>query len=160
MRITPANSTAEPTSQALARAIATARQQPVLLAATQEILAAAQAALDALNPHCQACGACCDFRAAGHRLYVTTAELALLAEEPPSHIEPLKCPYLHGRQCTARTQRSLGCRVFFCPAASQSPTEAIYETHHRALKALHHRFDLPYFYVELTAGLTIYIDSL
>jgi hypothetical protein len=160
VRTTPANSQAEPTSQALARAIAAARQNPALLADAQEILLAAQADIDARNPHCRACGACCDFRTAGHRLYVTTAELALLAQDPPSRVEPLRCPYLQGHDCTARARRSLGCRVYFCQAASQSPPEDLYEIHHQAFKALHEHFDLPYFYVELTAGLTIYIDSL
>jgi Fe-S-cluster containining protein len=127
----------------------------------REVLAAAEADVDVLDPHCRACGQCCDFQAAGHRLYVSTAELALLvsgdARQPD---QPLRCPYQQGSACTARENRPLGCRVFFCDAALAASTQAVYERHHAELRQLHEAFGLPYFYVELTAGLSIYTHGL
>jgi Fe-S-cluster containining protein len=122
-----------------------------------------------MHPNCRACGRCCDFHTAGHRLFVMTAELTLLvapaslaraACAPLPPVEPLKCPFQVKGRCAARGSRPLGCRVYYCAEALASPTDDVYERFHAEFQTLHSRFDLPYFYVELTAGLTIYRNSL
>jgi hypothetical protein len=105
---------------------------------------------------CRACGKCCKFDLTGDRLYVSTGELALLCKVPPPKpglVRVLRCPYQVGRRCTARDRRPLGCRTFLCQKSSAPPRQEIYETHHRAIRRLHRRCNLPYRYVELTAAL-------
>jgi len=110
---------------------------------------------------CAACGTCCDFMRAGHRLYVSTAELALLASvrpAEPSPREPLRCPYQIAGACTARQRRPLGCRVHFCTPPAEQWCQEIYERYHHAIGALHETHSIPYRYVELTAALTELLD--
>lgn len=142
----------------LARAIAHALSDREILQATRNLLTDAQKEIDRLGIHCKACGTCCNFQAAGHRLYVTTAELALLAKTSTPPVAPLKCPFLHDSQCHARERRALGCRTFYCEGGSAAPL-AIYETWHERLRSLHETRGVQYFYVEMTAGLTIYKNN-
>ncbi len=111
--------------------------------------------LDALDLVCLGGGTCCRFDLAGHRLYVTTLELALLTTrwpKPPASNRPMRCPYQHLGRCTARAARPLGCRIHFCRAPSDA-LEAIYARAHRAVAAIHERHALPYAYRELTGAL-------
>ncbi|MCD4825221.1 MAG: YkgJ family cysteine cluster protein [Phycisphaerae bacterium] len=119
-----------------------------------EILHQGDLALAEYRPACRGCGICCDFAKMDHRLYVSTGELALLtrAGESATPAE-LRCPYQAGANCTAREFRPLGCRMFFCDANLTDTHEAIYEKFHGEIRLLHHRFDIEYFYVELTAAL-------
>jgi hypothetical protein len=127
-----------------------------LARANRDFLDALQSLLDEAtptdHPPCEACGQCCDFASAGHRLYLSTGEFALLAEPPIPAVQPLRCPFLVDRHCTRRTTRSLGCRQFFC-RADPPESAARYEIHHKALQDLHRRHAIPYHYRELTAGL-------
>jgi hypothetical protein len=141
----------------LIRGVAATLAEPAALEHAREMLAAAEADVGLLAPHCRACGRCCDFDAAGHRLYVSTAELALLvADDAREPGETLRCPYQQGSACTVRENRPLGCRVFFCDAALAASMRAVYERHHAGFRQLHEALSVPYFYVELTAGLSIY----
>lgn len=103
---------------------------------------------------CMACGACCRFATAGHRLLVSSAELALLTESPPAGParESLRCAYQRDDLCTAGPRRPLGCRVYFC-TADDAGIGLRYETHHRRIRHLHEERRLRYVYVELTAAL-------
>ena len=102
---------------------------------------------------CLGCGCCCRFALAGHRLYVSTAELAVLLSVPPARTAgPLECPYQQGPACHARSRRPLGCRTFFC-RASEADTADLYEAAHAQIRRLHEALGVPYFYRELTAAI-------
>ena len=104
---------------------------------------------------CDACGRCCRFDEAPHRLYVSTGELAILTRCPPPNVPAaLRCAYQVGPACHARDARPLGCRVYFCRQNDSSLGEALYERQHHRIRGLHDRFALPYRYVELTAALS------
>ena len=136
-------------------AVESARQAPAFLAELESLLAEAQRQVDALSPTCGACGHCCDFARADHRLYVTAGELALVMQTPGGQgVPPLHCAFQVEGACIARAYRPLGCRMFFCDETTALAREAIYESHHRAIAALHLRYTIPYRYVELTAALT------
>ena len=108
---------------------------------------------------CLGGGACCRFDLAGHRLYVSTGELALLVSQggadglEPGRSVRLRCPYQYGPRCRARAVRPLGCRVYFCRPVCPEHARARYEKYHRLIRLLHHRHRLPYRYVELTSAL-------
>ena len=122
--------------------------------ALAELYARLEAEVAEAGASCEACGQCCNFQKAGHRLYVSTAELALLAATgPEGPCEPLRCPYQIAGACTARHRRPLGCRVHFCRPPSDQWCEQIYERYHHAIGALHETHGIPYRYVELTAAL-------
>jgi len=127
-----------------------------------ELYARLDAEIASAGANCEACGQCCDFQRAGHRLYVSTAELALLAGVRPTAAAspaPLRCPYRIDGACTARARRPLGCRVHFCTPPSEQWCEQIYERYHHAIGALHEEYDIPYRYVELTAAIAELLDG-
>ncbi len=115
---------------------------------------------------CAACGACCDFPAYDHRLYVTPPELLYLAHniERARHASSLhhlarmttgRCPYQENGKCSVHAHRFSGCRIFCCKgdAGFQSDlSEAVV----RRLKDLCKRFEIPYHYVELGAALAAF----
>ncbi len=143
--------------QELAHAVAQACGAPEFLRELEGLLARAEQQVDALSPACRACGGCCDFARAGHRLYATTGEIALLiarSPQPAGEVLPLHCAYQIGGACTARSGRPLGCRMFFCDEKTTLQREEIYEWHHHAIAALHQRCEISYQYAELTTFLT------
>ena len=130
--------------------------------ALAELYARLDAEIAAAGASCDACGNCCDFQRAGHRLYVSTAELARLASVRPAArgtCTPLHCPYHLADACTARNRRPLGCRVHFCRPPAPQWCEQIYERYHRDIRALHEARGIPYRYVELTAALARLFDA-
>jgi len=107
---------------------------------------------------CLGGGACCRFDLFDHRLYVTLGELALLSRTKPkypSRIELNRCPYQQGPRCTARGNRPLGCRVFFCREQPGAGYNELYEEAHRRIRRLHESFNMPYSYMELISALKI-----
>lgn len=116
----------------------------------------ADAAVAATGAACLGGGACCKFDLAAHRLFVTTAELALLSMRPPPRLERCgrrRCPYQRGPRCTARRRRPLGCRTYFCDASRAETLRKIHETFHGEVRRLHRRRGIPYVYLELTAAI-------
>ena len=138
----------------LAEAVAQCRANGHFLAALTEIYAACDAAVSAAALACRACGECCRFDRAEHRLYASAGELAALAQTPVPRApcRPLRCPYQVADACTARADRPLGCRVFFCGPAAAAATRDLYEQFHTRIRRLHDEHGLPYAYVELTAA--------
>lgn len=152
----PANSAPAEAQGALAADLALCRRDRRLLVRLREIYDRLQAETDHACPQCRACGMCCHFDRAGHRLMLTTGELALLAASRPPHghaTGPLRCGYQVGSDCSARDRRPLGCRVFFCCPESQPWSTEAYERHHHDIRAAHDELRLPYRYIELTAAL-------
>jgi len=113
-----------------------------------------QTEIDRRRPICQVSGRCCRFEEFGHRLYVTTAELATftaeLADTTPAGGEPVAggCPFQTGKICRVHTIRPMGCRIFFCDASATDWQQALYEQFHARLKKLHEDLSIPYGYME------------
>ncbi len=137
----------------LLAAISRARSKPECLRELQDLLAEAERDVVALGLTCGGCGECCDFATAEHRLYASTAEIALLvsAGTPPETAE-LRCGYQQEGLCVGRAVRPLGCRMYFCNEGDLR-YQTIYERTHERIGELHQTAKIPYFYVELTAAL-------
>jgi hypothetical protein len=105
------------------------------------------------NLVCRACGDCCIFEQAEHRLYASTGELTLLTSVPPPQPPAiLRCAYQRNSVCSARDRRPLGCRIYFCEDTASLFIKTCYEEYHREIGLLHNRHDVPYRYVEVTEG--------
>jgi Fe-S-cluster containining protein len=123
--------------------------------AVLRVYADLQRQIDARQPLCSASGRCCHFDRYGHRLYVTTMELATFVHELnasgatiPAAADPATCPLQVNRLCSVHPIRPFGCRIFFCdPTATEWQNEQ-YERFHARLKRLHDDLNVPYFYVE------------
>jgi Fe-S-cluster containining protein len=103
------------------------------------------------KPRCVASGKCCRFEAYGHRLYVTTMELAAFAatvQPAAGSWDGTGCPYQVDGLCSVHPIRPFGCRIFFCdPTATQWQNDH-YEIFHNRFKSEHERLGIPYRYVE------------
>lgn len=120
--------------------------------------------IDQRRPRCDVSGRCCHFDAYGHRLYITTAELATFlddfatpagpAEAPQSarallpQLTPPSCPLLAGGLCSVHAIRPFGCRIYFCDPTATDWMHATYDRYHARLRDLHDRHHLEYRYVE------------
>jgi Fe-S-cluster containining protein len=108
---------------------------------------------------CQACGACCDFPAYDHRLFVTPPELAYLAAK--LGVQKLRtmttgrCPYQQGTACTVHEHRFATCRIFCCKGDPDFQSEGSEEALRR-LKTLCEEFRVPYRYRDLGAALAAF----
>lgn len=115
-----------------------------------------------LAGQCDACGWCCDFEAADHRLFVTTVELMYLAAHSgASGVKPMqtgRCPYQTAAQCGIYEHRFTGCRIFCCKADKDFQA-ALSESALRRLKSICTRYGIPYRYGNLAAGLSSLIND-
>src|SRR5215203_2587433 len=94
------------------------------------IYAAADAAVAAAAPRCDASGRCCRFTEYGHTLFLSHFEAEILLESAPPYTTPVTrdgCPFQVDNLCTARDARPLGCRIYFCDPAYQDTGNAITE---------------------------------
>lgn len=114
-------------------------------------------AVDAeIDPHQSLCvlrGVCCDFRKAGHQLYVTDLETRYALEQRARAGEPDHsaegeglCPYWQGGRCLAREARPLGCRTYFCDPSWRERGESIHERYHEQLQEICREEGIPYQY--------------
>lgn len=105
---------------------------------------------------CNACGACCDFPAYDHRLFVTPPELIYLAAKlDVNRLEPMptgRCPYQQDNRCTIHEHRFAGCRIFHCRGDSAFQGD-LSEEMLRRLKVLCEQFQIPYRYQDLPSAL-------
>ncbi|HEV2292788.1 MAG TPA: hypothetical protein VGR35_02980 [Tepidisphaeraceae bacterium] len=139
-----------------------------------------QREIDARHPICSVSGKCCRFEEYGHRLYVSTLELAAFVAgldeaqdegatgkgEPrqsrslsplilqPSSLSP-GCPFQIDNLCSVHAIRPFGCRMFFCDATATQWQNERYEQFHAALKRLHGQLGVPYLYVEWRQALAV-----
>ncbi|MHC4562746.1 MAG: hypothetical protein ACYS8X_08260 [Planctomycetota bacterium] len=130
------------------------RKNRQLLDELDELYRQVDAQIAKLPTQCWGGGGCCRFDLVGHRLYVSTAELARLLEQRPAaeELRRWRCPYQIGPRCTARNRRPLGCRTYFCDTSLDEQFQSICEQFHHRLRDLHDRLGAPYHYVELTAA--------
>jgi Fe-S-cluster containining protein len=114
-------------------------------------LAAEQRSLTAA---CHQCGDCCNFVQYDHQLWVTDLELAYLIEtegyRPTTH--PGRCPYMQGNQCTARSGRTLGCRIFLC-TQNAVEMQVLHEKYFNRLQTLARKHDMELTYDEFLESL-------
>ncbi len=105
---------------------------------------------------CKACGACCDFTAYDHRLFVTPPELMFLAARlNATRLKPMlsgQCPYQQDGRCTVHEHRFAGCRIFCCHGAADFQSD-LSEAVLRRLKTLCEEFQVPYRYQDLATAL-------
>jgi Fe-S-cluster containining protein len=112
---------------------------------------------------CRACGACCDFAAYDHRLFVTPPELMYLAARLDTtalqRMTAGRCPYQEGPRCGVHAHRFAACRIFCCTGDSAFQGE-LSEAVVRRLKAICERLEIPYRYQDLPAALNAFaIDT-
>ncbi len=86
-------------------------------------------------------GVCCDFRVADHRLYATGVEVAYALETrdvaaPEVGDDTTLCPFWADGLCTARHERPVGCRTYFCDPRWQETGHALHEEYHRRVKEI------------------------
>ena len=145
-----------PRPDELAEAVRQCRRDGRFLAGLRKIYRHLDAIAAREDLICRECGTCCKFDQVQHRLYVSTGELAFLAQAPGPRGGATEgsCPYQVGSQCTARDHRTLGCRAYFCEAPA-ARHEQLYERFHNEVRRLHDRHSLPYWYVELPRGLNL-----
>lgn len=113
--------------------------------------------ITAIAPRCEMSGRCCRFEEYGHRLFVTTAEMAAFIHESKSRpamgrlitkVDGGSCRFQENGMCMAHPIRPMGCRLFFCDQRYEQSLQALYESMHAQLKAIHNELAVPYAYVE------------
>ncbi len=135
-------------------AVRAAMDRPEIHAAVHEIYRRLQEEVQKRQPICVASGRCCKFDEFGHRLFVTTLEMATFLLDrsenpvPAPRQAPGGCPFQIGKLCGVHTIRPLGCRMFYCDPTAALWQQNLYEQLHASLKELHLKFDVPYFYIE------------
>jgi Fe-S-cluster containining protein len=111
---------------------------------------------------CRACGACCDFAAYDHRLFVTPPELMYLAAKLNTpQLKPMpggRCPYQHQQRCTIHEHRFAACRIFCCSGDAPVQSE-LSETALKGLKAICEQMELAYRYQDLATALDAFESS-
>lgn len=103
------------------------------------VYAAADAAVAAAGPRCDASGRCCRFTEYGHTLFLSHFEAEILLESAPRYATPVTrdgCPFQVGTLCTARDARPLGCRIYFCDERYTETGNQITEDAVSALKRI------------------------
>jgi Fe-S-cluster containining protein len=163
----------------LARTVRAAATRPEVRHAVIRLYAAVQKQIDARRPLCVISGRCCRFEEYGHRLYVTTIELAAFTHDlenrppnPPAKgltqypaiaraqgqlpqaTNPGGCPFQSGKLCGVHSIRPFGCRMFFCDATAVEWQNQAYERFHAELKTLHEQLSVPYHYLEWRSALS------
>jgi Fe-S-cluster containining protein len=141
----------------LAAWVATAAARDEVCQAVEDLYARVHQEIEQRRPLCSMSGRCCRFEEYGHRLYVTTIELAAFVRrmrdegrERPNGDEATRngCPFQLGKLCGVHAWRPFGCRIFFCDPSAERWQNEHYERFHAELKRLHETFDAPYCYVE------------
>jgi Fe-S-cluster containining protein len=128
-----------------------ASAKPEVVAAVGRVYADLQTRIDARRPLCVMSGRCCHFEDFGHRLYVTTIELAAFVAELKGVVGERReggCAFQKGKVCRVHAIRPMGCRIFFCDSTAQEWQKEVYEEFHGRFKELHSELSIPYAYVE------------
>jgi len=148
-------------------AILSASSRQDVRAAVTQIYQDLQQQIDARRPLCILSGRCCHFEEFGHRLYVTTLELATFLHDlrqtpspylPTSPSQP-GCPFQLNKLCSVHKIRPFGCRLFFCDSTSTDWQHEQYQHFHTRLRQLHDDLAVPYFYLEWRQALALILDD-
>src|ERR1700722_5420328 len=116
----------------LAAAVRNASQREEVCQAVHELYQSLEDEIGRRRPVCVISGRCCRFDEYGHRLYVTTLELARFVHDTallqaPENWDGAGCPYQRAKLCTVHASRPFGCRMFFCDATSTDWQNSAYE---------------------------------
>lgn len=153
-----------------------AARRPDVAPALEAIFAEAAGAIAARGPACWASGRCCNFDAAGHRLYTTGLEAAYTVVRAPGVSLPVQppaqqdegrwrggslslaqigsararggCPFQAGNLCGVHPIKPVACRVYFCDRTAQAWQHDLAERLHERVRHLHERFQIDYRYAE------------
>lgn len=164
----------------LSIAVAEASARPEVTRAVRAVYEELGRRVAERRPVCRASGRCCRFEEFGHRLYVTTVELAAFVadlrttgdRQQQQGVAPLLrtslpvlgqsaqwngtgCPYQVDGLCSVHGVRPFGCRVFFCDETSDDWQHEQYEQLHAELKRLHDDLAVPYAYIEWRQALRL-----
>lgn len=156
------------TDRDLAQAWLTAARDARIAAELEAVYAYIAAAIESRGPACWASGRCCNFDAAGHRLYTTGLETAYMVArlEAPSRLshETLAaalarggCPFQTDNLCGVHLIKPLGCRVYFCDRSAQTWQQDLTERALSQVRAIHDRHALEYRYGEWRGMLGLFL---
>lgn len=123
-----------------------------LRARVLKVYTAVDAAVAAAGPRCEASGRCCRFTEYGHTLFLSQFEAGILLESAPPFESPVSrdvCPFQVNSLCTARNERPLGCRIYFCDPSYEGTGERITEEAIAQLKAIADEFGTGWRYAPL-----------
>lgn len=126
--------------------------------------------IESRGPACWASGRCCNFTAAGHRLYVTGLEVryTLSRLDPaalptPADIAAARarggCPFQAGNLCGVHEIKPLGCRVYFCDRSAQAWQQDLTERMLARIRDIHDRHAIDYRYGEWISWLEEAVGS-
>lgn len=138
----------------LLRAVNEAAARAEVRAAVGALYEDVQREVDLRRPVCLISGRCCRFEEYGHRLFVTTAELATFVHQlgqtqrTKGGWDGSGCPFQSNKMCGVHAIRPFGCRMFFCDATSTEWQNDAYERFHAQLRRVHEELAVPYFYAE------------
>jgi hypothetical protein len=161
--------TGEDGERDLARRWLAAAGDPVIAAELRTVYAHVADEVARRGPVCRASGRCCNFARAGHLLFVTGLEAALVVRglgpgSPPLSDRTLRgalerggCPFQVGRLCGVHADRPLGCRAYYCDPSWQAWQGALSEAALTDIRALHDRHVLPYRYAEWRSLLAMFV---
>lgn len=108
--------------------------------------------LACLPKPCTACGMCCHFDLAEHRLYISSLEYSYLAEKYAiNEISGDVCPHMVNKNCTVRDRRMIGCRTYFRlhNEIDSETAEQLYEKYLKLIKDLYKKNGIPWEYRDL-----------
>ncbi len=103
-----------------------------------------------LNPGCNRCGTCCNFKAFDHILYASSIEVDFImrnVEVPDFKVSDNVCPFLKDNQCSIRDFRTLGCRVFYCNPHYKEVLHSLYEKYYQMIKDLSGKYNTQWKYL-------------
>jgi hypothetical protein len=143
----------------IASAVKDASQRAEVRQAVDQLYEELGAEIERRRPVCVMSGRCCHFEEYGHRLFVTTMELATFAHQylpiQRGDWDGKGCRFQVGKLCGVHAHRPMGCRLFFCDPTATLWQQEQYEKFHGQLKRLHEQFEVPYAYLEWRAALEV-----
>ncbi len=138
--------------------------RPEVHAALAQFYATIDADVASRNPACELSGRCCRFDQYGHRLYVTSLEIAWMlrqfggpaADRLQEATLPANegCPFQVGKLCSVHALRPLGCRLYFCDPSAAGWLNTVHEQYLGVLRGIHDNHGIAYHYQEWRAGLS------
>jgi len=134
-------------------ALTEAAARPEIIAAMEAFYRQLDQEIAGHDPTCRNRGLCCDFERWGHRLYVTTLEIAYFLDAIKTFptINADRCPFAIEGRCTARARRPMGCRIFYCAPDAARWQGPLTEKYLARLRELHEELKVPYFYADWMA---------
>jgi hypothetical protein len=116
------------------------------------IYAEVDSAIATAKPRCDASGRCCRFEEYGHTLFISQFEAEILLETAPYYEQPVSragCPFQVNNLCTARDERPIGCRIYFCDPTFQEQQNSLTEQAIQKLKQIANETDSGWKYAPL-----------